>query len=133
MSHDLNWLYVLGEGGTSASNSVNDILLLKISGEGALSYLKSFGGSNKDNANKLIQHPSKDQYYILGDSNSIEVSTAFMMGILFKIDKDSNISWGIYFGKEKTENHSLDLTINSSATTLYATGYDLDPVNIEAK
>lgn len=47
-----------------------DFWTIKLNPEGSLQWKKLWGGSGNDHLRSLVRHPSKDEYYLAGDSDS---------------------------------------------------------------
>ena len=68
--------YIIGgvtysdDGDASASLGEGDFLTLKLKPDGSLAWKKHWGGSGNDHMRALVRHPSKDEYYLAGDSDS---------------------------------------------------------------
>jgi len=68
--------YIIGgvtysdDGDASASLGEGDFFTLKLKPDGSLAWKKHWGGSGNDHMRALVRHPSKDEYYLAGDSDS---------------------------------------------------------------
>jgi len=68
--------YIIGgvtysdDGDASASLGEGDFFTLKLKPDGSLAWKKHWGGSGNDHMRAFVRHPSKDEYYLAGDSDS---------------------------------------------------------------
>lgn len=68
--------YIIGgvtysnDGDASASLGEGDFFTLKLRPDGSLAWKQHWGGSGNDHLRAIVRHPSKDEYYLAGDSDS---------------------------------------------------------------
>lgn len=68
--------YIIGgvtysnDGDASASLGEGDFFTLKLRADGSLTWKQHWGGSGNDHLRAIVRHPSKDEYYLAGDSDS---------------------------------------------------------------
>jgi hypothetical protein len=87
--------YIIGGYTTSFGAGNIDTLLVKLDGNGSLSWAKTFGGTNDDWATS-IQQTSDGGYIIGGSTNSY--GTGKIDTLIVKLDGNGSLSWAKTFG-----------------------------------
>ena len=87
--------YIVGGYTMSFGSGNSDILIMKLTKDGSLSWAKTFGGTDDDWATS-IQQTSDGGYIIAGGTNSFGAQKTDV--IIVKIDSNGSLSWAKTFG-----------------------------------
>lgn len=97
------------DGDVLANYGDDDLWLLKIDSIGNVIWSKNYGGSEEDNADKIIS-TSDNGFLIAGSTSSYDYDITFMHGDediwIIKIDSLGNIEWQKCYGGSGSENMS---------------------------
>ncbi|TNE77968.1 MAG: T9SS type A sorting domain-containing protein [Bacteroidetes bacterium] len=112
------------DGDLSGSHPMGDVLLVKLDINGAISWVKTFGGFDQDQGRKVIE-TSDGGYVIAGATASVSGDVTMNQGLidawLIKVDQTGNLVWQKTFGGSAYD--YFDDLIQLSNGNIVAVGY----------
>lgn len=88
--------YIIAGRTSSKGAGKSDIWVMKLNKDGGLEWDKTFGGTEEEEGNFIVQ--TKDKGYIIAGRRT---KTTRIEALILKLDKDGNVAWE----KDFTENH----------------------------